>query len=134
MQVACDALKILAQWITFLLTAVTPKLRPTLLEMLIGTMISRNGHITDALFAIRFHRFWGTYHKIIEKGRFEWMKLARRWLELLIQLFGVEAINLAIDDFITFRSSKKAPSCAIHHDHAHRSNRPKFVRGQLRVG
>ena len=134
MQVACYALRTLAQWITFLLTAVPPKLRPTLLELLIGAMISRNGHITDALLAIRIHRFWGTYHKIIEKGRFEWMKLARRWLQLLIHLFGVEAINLAIDDFITFRSSKKAPSCAIHHDHAHRSNRPKFVRGQLRVG
>jgi len=134
MNVALDALKIYAKWITFLLWAVPAKLRPTILELLLGAMISRNGHITDVYLAIRPKKHWNTYFKTIEKGKFAWTKLARRWIQLLLHLFGVDSITLAIDDFITFRSSKKAPSCAIHHDHAHRPNRPKFVQGQLRVG
>lgn len=134
MYVAIDALKLLAEWISFLWVALPIKLRPTLLELLIGAMVCRSGRITDAYLAIAPKRFWGTYFKCLQEGRFCWMKLARRWLQLLIQLMGIEAINLAIDDFITFRSSKKAPSCALHHDHAHRANRPKFVWGQLRVG
>jgi hypothetical protein len=134
MNVAFDALKIYAEWITFLLWAVPAKLRPTLLELLLGAMISKNGHITDAYFAIRPMKHWGTYFKTIEKGKFAWINLAKRWIQLLLHLFKIESINLAIDDFLTFRSSKKAPSCAIHHDHAQRANRPTFVQGQLRVG
>lgn len=134
MKVALDALKVYAEWITFLLWAVPTKLRPTILELLLGAMISKNGHITDAYFAIRPMKHWGTYFKAIEKGKFAWTKLAQRWIQLLLRLFDVKSINLVIDDFLTFRSSKKAPSCGLHHDHAQRANRPNFARGQLRVG
>lgn len=134
MKVASSALKLLAEWISFLWVAFPTKLRPTMLELLVGAMVSRSGHITDAFLAIKTRRFWNTYFKSIQEGRFHWMKLARRWLQLLIQLVGIESINLAVDDFLTFRSSKKAPASALHHDHAHRTNRPRFVWGQLRVG
>jgi hypothetical protein len=38
-----------------------------------------------------------------------------------------------IDDTIVFRSSKKAPGSAIHHQHGAKTNRPTFVRGQCWV-
>jgi hypothetical protein len=40
---------------------------------------------------------------------------------------------LVIDDTIVFRSSKKAPGSAIHHQHGQKTNRPTFVRGQCWV-
>ena len=40
---------LLTRWITFLWQALPAKLRPTLLELLIGAMICSSGHLTDAL-------------------------------------------------------------------------------------
>ena len=39
----------LAQWLTFLWQVVPIKLRPTLLELLIGNILSGSGHVTDAI-------------------------------------------------------------------------------------
>jgi hypothetical protein len=128
-----ETFQLFAQWITFLWQAVPPKLQPTFLELLFGAMISRKGHITSALMCIRAKLHWNTYFKVIEKGHFSWLVIARQWLYLLIQLFQPEELILTLDDFITVRASKKAPSVGLHHDHAKRANRPKFLWGQLRL-
>jgi len=128
-----ETFQIFAQWITFLWQALPPKLQPTLLELLFGAMISRKGHITSAIMCIRRKLHWNSYFKAIERGRFSWLALARQWLRLLIQLFQLKELILTLDDFITVRASKKAPSVGLHHDHAQRANRPHFLWGQLRL-
>jgi hypothetical protein len=129
----CQVLSLFAEWVTILLQAVPVKLRPTLLELLLGCIIARSGHITNALLAIVPRRTWTAYYKAIEYGVFSWLALARQWTILLCNVLLPEEILLAIDDTVNFRSSKKAPSTALHHDHANRPNRPKYVWGQLFV-
>lgn len=129
----CQTIISLAQWITFLWQALPKKLRPTLLELLFGCMISRSGHITQAYLAISPARFWNTYYKVLQKGAWSWMALTKQWLTLICQIILPEEILFVIDDMIVFRSSKKAPSVALHHDHAKRPNRPKYVWGQMMV-
>jgi hypothetical protein len=123
----------LAQWITFLWQALPKKLRPTLLELLFGCIVSGSGHITQAYLAISPVRFWNTYYKVLQKGVFSWMALVRQWLMLICQTILPEEILFVIDDTLIFRSSRKAPSAALHHDHANRPNRPKYVWGQMLV-
>ena len=45
----CATFNLTHRWITFLWQALPAKLRPTLLELLIGAMICGSGHLTDAL-------------------------------------------------------------------------------------
>ena len=133
MRIQLKALSLITEWISFLWMALPAKLRPTFLELLTGAMVSQSGHVTKALLSIRPIRTWTTYFKAIEKGQFFWMKLAKQWLALLMSQLGNKELIVAIDDFITPRSSLKAPSVALHHDHAKRMNRPRYLWGQIRV-
>jgi len=133
MDAQIQVLTLLSHWITMLWQALPAKLAPTLLELLIGSMIGRDGHITSALLAIRYQKSWTTYYKAIEEGRFSWMALAKQWLRLLLNLSPDQVVEFVIDDFLTPRSSPKAPSTGVHYDHAKRPNRPRFISGQLRV-
>ena len=133
MNVPQETFQIFAQWVTFLWQALPPKLQPTLIEMLFGAMISRKGHVTSAIMCIRNKLHWNSYYKAIERGRFFWLLLAKQWLALLIKLFAPNELLVTVDDFITVRASQKAPSVGLHHDHAKRSNRTRFLWGQLRV-
>lgn len=128
-----QALTLFAQWITFVLQAVPAKIRPTLLELLLGCSVARSGHVTEALLAIIPQKTWTAYYKAIEKGVFSWLALAKQWTLLLCKVFMPKEILIVIDDVLLFRSSKKAPSVALHHDHANRPNRPKYIWGQLFV-
>ena len=124
---------LLAEWITFLWKALPAKLRPTFLELLFGCIISRTGHITDAILAIRPGLFWNSYYKAIEKGSYSWLLQMRQWLRLILKIFPSQTVTLVIDDFISVRASKNAPSSKLFHDHAQRANRPQFLWGQMRV-
>lgn len=128
-----QALTLLSQWISFLFQAVPGKIAPTLLELLMGCMVCRDGHISSAILSIRPRLSWTAYYKAIEKGRFQWLALGRQWMRLILNRIPNRSIEFAIDDFPLPRSSKKAPCAAWHYDHAHRPNRPKFLWGQLRV-
>ena len=128
-----QALNALADWITFLFQAVPAKIRPTLLELLLGCIVARTGHISSALLVILPMRTWTAYYKVIQKGVFSWLALSKQWMLLLCKVLAPQEIVLAIDDTVVMRSSKKAPSAALHHDHAKRANRPRFIWGQLFV-
>jgi DDE superfamily endonuclease len=125
--------QVLGQWLTFLWLALPTKLRPTLLELLIGNILSGSGHVTDAILVTFAKTSWTNYFKALQSNGFSWLNLCRRWLELVLRYFPRLTITLVIDDTLTPRTSKKAPSAAIYHDHAHRPNRPPFILGQLRV-
>jgi hypothetical protein len=133
MNLQVKTFQIFAQWVTFIWQALPPKLQPTLLELLFGAMIARRGHIFSAILSIRTALSWNSYYKAVEQGRFIWLLLAKRWLLLLIDVFQLNELVLTLDDFISVRASKKAPAVGWHFDHAKRSNRPKFLWGQLRL-
>jgi hypothetical protein len=133
MRTHLKTLSLITEWISFLWMALPAKLRPTFLELLIGAMVAQSGHVTKALLSIRPMKTWTTYFKAIEKGHFFWMKLAKQWLALLMSQLGDKELIVVIDDFITPRSSLKAPSVGLHHDHAKRMNRPRYLWGQIRV-
>lgn len=130
-----NVLDLLGQWITTVLHALPVKLRPTFAELIIGAIISPKGHITSALASIKYGLSWGAYHKAIEAGKFCHEHLVQQWLEVILSVLpsSTKVLTVAIDDVICMRSSKKAPLAAFHHDHAFRSNRPKFLWGQLMV-
>ena len=130
-----SALKILStitDWISTLFQYVPKKLRPSLLELLVGTIIAA-GHISDALFAIDFFKHWTSYYKILECARFSVLYLAIGWFRLSWSLDANDRPLWAIDDTICFRSSKKAPGADFHFDHSHKINRPDYPLSQLFV-
>jgi len=133
MDMSIQVLALISEWISFLFLAVPPKIAPTLLELLIGCIVCRDGHISSAILAVRSQLTWTTYYKAVERKSFSWPTLARQWLHLLLKLFPDWAIEFAIDDFLVPRASKKAPSAGLHYDHATRPNRPRYIWGQLRV-
>ncbi len=96
-------------------------------------MVCRSGHISSALPAVRPRLSWTAYYRAGEKGRFQWLALARQWMHLILKRIPNRSIEFTIDDFPLPQSSKNAPCAAWHYDHAHRPNRPKFLWGQLRV-
>jgi hypothetical protein len=123
----------LVDWINFLWMAIPIRLRPTLLELMFGAMICKKGPITSALLSIRYKLSWTSYFKVIEKGKYCWLAIAKQWFRLILHVLGEQTITFAIDDFITPRASKKGPAVGFHNDHANKPNRPKFLWGQMRV-
>jgi len=107
MRTSYYAFQLLTEWISFLLAGLPAKPKPTMLELLFDIMISRTGHIADALLSIKSKRTWITYFKAIQKGRFSWLKLAQRWVQLLLKLFG-NLLTLVLDDFIAVHQKTMA--------------------------
>ena len=126
--------KTVSDWLSELMIAVPPKIRPTLLELLVGAIIAKSGHITNLLLAINPEKHWTTYYKAIERATFQWHRIVKKLLALLLSLFDANKdIILAVDDTVVLRSSEKAPGAGIHHNHAKKKNTPSFVLGQLFV-
>jgi hypothetical protein len=125
-------LNTIAEWISTLLKHVPKKLRPSLLELLIGAIIA-SGHISDALLAINFFKHWTSYYKLTEYARFSVTSLAIAWFQLSWSLDHNKRPLWAIDDTICFRSSQKAPAADFHFDHSHKTNRPDYPLSQLYV-
>ena len=119
--------------ITFLAQALPKRSVPTFLELLFGAMLTRSGFVTDAYLAIAAVRHWNSYYKWLHFGKWSWVALGRQTVRLAVQMFPRRRWFLMIDDTIVFRSSHQAPGSAIHHQHGHKTNRPKFVRGQCWV-
>jgi DDE superfamily endonuclease len=76
---------------------------------------------------------WLSYHKWLEKGKWSYLKIMKRWTQLFLQLFPDKQVYLAIDDSIVLRHSKKAPESKIYHQHGCKTNLSQFVRGQCWV-
>ena len=92
------------------MAAVPIKLRPTLLELLVGNILSGSGHVTDAILTVLAKTSWTNYFKPLQSNGFSWLSLCRQWLELVLRYFPRLTITLIIDDMLTPRASKKAPS------------------------
>ena len=100
--------QVLAQWLTFRWQAGPIKLRPTLLELLIGNILSGSGHVTDAILNGLAKPTWTNYFKALQNNGFSWLSLCRRWLDLFLHYVPRITIILVIDDMLTPRTSKRS--------------------------
>ncbi len=121
-------------WITFLSKALPLRSTGTFIELLIGSMITPTGFVTEVYLALDMHNHWTSYYKWLRKGKWSWLALAKQFTRLVLKITNSEEIvHLVIDDTLTLRSSKKAPGSQIHHQHGSKPNLANYVRGQCWV-
>src|SRR5947199_3594052 len=121
---------VLATLIGRLAAAVPGRARATFTELLIGAAVTRGGHVTDAILAVGLSRAWTTYYWLLEHGRWSWLAVWRALLAALATLFEPPVWHVVIDDTVVERISARAPGSLMHHNHAAKPNRPRFLRGQ----
>ena len=129
----CNIPRELSDWITNLGRSLPPRAVRTCLELLIGTMLTRSGFVTQSWLMLNTQKHWTSYYKCLQQGKWSWLALARAFVRLVIQEVGGEIIYLAIDDTLVLRASQKAPASQIHHQHGNKPNLASFVRGQCWV-
>lgn len=123
----------LCYWITFLTRILPRRSQSTFIELLIGAMLSPAGFVTDAYLVVNMVNHWTSYYKWLQKGKWSWLSLARRFVQLAIAVVSDEVFHIAIDDTLTLRASKKAPGSQMHHQHGNKPNLAQYVRGQCWV-
>ena len=101
----CENLLVL--WLNFIIQAVPVRLVATFAELLIGALISGSGHISDALFHVGHQKHYSTYYWFLRHGKWSWVKVNIKLIELITTCFPRPELNLILDDFICPRSSKK---------------------------
>jgi hypothetical protein len=121
---------VLATLIGRLAAAVPGRARATFTELLIGAAVTRGGHVTDAILAVGLSRSWTTYYWLLERGRWSWLPVWQALLGVLEELFAPPVWHVVIDDTVVERLAAGAPGSLIHHNHAAKPNRPRFLRGQ----
>jgi hypothetical protein len=113
-----------------LAAAVPRRARTTFTELLIGAATTRGGHVTDAILAAGLSRRWTTYDWFLQRGRWAWLAVWQALLRVLATLFDPPVWHVVIDDTLVERISAQAPGSLIHHNHAAKPNRSRFLRGQ----
>jgi DDE superfamily endonuclease len=121
---------ILATLIGRIGAAVPARVRTTFLELLIGAVATKGGHVTDAIPTIGLPRAWTTYYWLLEYGRWSWLQVWHGLPGVLTALFAPAIWHVIVDDTVVERISTRAPGSVIHHNHHAKPNRPPFVRGQ----
>ncbi len=120
-------------WITFLSKTLPPRSVGTFIELLVGSMLTSTGFVTDAYLMLDMSRHWTSYYKWLQEGRWSWLSIARQFTRLVMQVVKEDVIYLAIDDTLTLRASKKAPASRTHHQHGNKPNLSAYVQGQCWV-
>jgi hypothetical protein len=117
----------LSTWVREIVLSMPESARSTLAELIVGALLAGGGHVTQAFLALAPRLGWQAYHWMIEHGRF-------RLLDLVAALCAIVRREVAgprrfaiIDDTLAPRSSVTAPGAAVRFDHAHKTNRPKFL-------
>lgn len=123
----------LCHWITFLSGALPARSVPTFLELLIGSLLSPSGHLTDVWLSVQARGHWGTPYKWLEQGKWSWLRLAGYWAVLVARVTSQPVMYWVLDDTLGYRISKKAPGSQEVHNHSRKVNRPGYVRGQCWV-
>jgi len=120
-------------WITFLCKALPLRSTGTFIELLIGSMLTPSGFVTDAYLMLDMRNHWTSYYKWLQNGRWSWLALARQFVRLVMTVVKRDVVHLVIDDTLTLRASKNAPGSQIHHQHGNKPNLAQYVRGQCWV-
>src|SRR3954464_278982 len=121
---------ILTSLVAGLAEAVPRRARTTFTELLLGAATTRGGPVTDALLAAGV---WGRgtgYYWFLQRGRWAWLAVGRALLGARQELFAPPVWHVVIDDTVVERISRRAPGSLVHHTHAAKPNRSRFLRGQ----
>src|SRR3954451_4952991 len=121
---------ILTSLVAGLAEAVPRRARTTFTELLLGAATTRGGHVTDAILAAGLSRSWTSYYWFLQRGRWAWLAVWRALLGALQELFAPPVWHVVIDDTVVERISSRAPGSLVHHNHAAKPNRSRFLRGQ----
>src|SRR4051812_32277544 len=121
---------ILTSLVAGLAEAVPRRARTTFTELLLGAATTRGGHVTDAILAAGLSRSWTSYYWFLQRGRWAWLAVWRALLGALQELFAPPVWRVVIDDTVVERISSRAPGSLVHHNHAAKPNRSRFLRGQ----
>src|SRR3954470_18415413 len=121
---------ILTMLVGRLAEAVPRRARTTFTELLLGPATTRGGHVTDAILAAGLSRSWTSYYWFLQRGRWAWLAVWRALLTALATLFEPPVWHVVIDDTVVERLSTRAPGSLVHHNHAAKPNRSRFLRGQ----
>src|SRR6201988_5143920 len=109
--------------------AVPARARATFLDLLLGAVVTKGGHVTNAILAAGRSRGWSTYYWFLEQGRWSWLRVWSALLAVLTMLFRPAVWYAVIDDSVVERVSTEAPGSLTHYNHNAKPNRPKFLRG-----
>ena len=124
----------LGYYISFLALALPSRSVPTFCELLVASMITTEGFVTQSWLQGRLHNFWGSYHKWLETGRWRSYQVIARFMQLCcLTIPETLPLFLVIDDTFVLRFSDKAPGCGIAFQHAHKLNQARYVLGQCFV-
>ena len=66
-------------WITFLSKALPLRSTGTFIELLIGSMLTPAGFVTEAYLALDMRNHWGSYYKWLRDGKWSWLALAKQF-------------------------------------------------------
>ena len=69
-------------WITFLSKALPTRSIGTFIELLIGSMLTTSGFVTEAYLILDMRNHWTSYYKWLNKGKWSWLGLARQFVIL----------------------------------------------------
>ncbi len=122
----------LFECITFLARALPVRSAPTVIELLIGAMLTQTGFVTGAWLAINPLRSWSAYYRL-QKGKWSWVALGIQMARMVVAFFPQADWFLIIDDTFVYRASRKAPGSGIYHQQGNKANRPQYARGQCWV-
>jgi len=114
-------------WLAALVASNPPRCAGTLLELLLGTMLTDRGLLSRALLAIVPRRCWQAYYWMVERGKLWWLPLVHTLCALLRREFPVARRFVILDDTLVPRSSDQAPGAAVRFDHAQKTNRPDHL-------
>lgn len=120
----------LCDWITFLLSCLPIRSCGTFIELLMGSLLSGSGFVTETYLSIGLKRKWFSYHKWLESGKWSYLALSKKLTEWFLGWSKKWEIYFVLDDTVCYRASQKAPGSLIHHQHGHKVNRPEYVLGQ----
>ena len=128
-----DARTLLGIWVSILGSSQNPRLAATIVELVVGSMLSKRGHITQALLSIVPGRCWQAYFWAIERGGFRLLALIRAICAVAGHGHPGGRRYFALDDTFIPRASKKAPDSVVTHMHTRKPNQPEFMLGQTIV-
>ena len=78
---------------------------PTLIERVVGTLLSRRGWVTEAYLAIAAQRLWSSYYQWWQQGRWPWRRLGQYLAVLRRGSFQQRVGYLVVDDSINCQAS-----------------------------
>src|SRR4051812_19716677 len=117
----------LCRWVGEIVLSIPQPARRTVAELIMGGLLARGGHVTQAFLALTPRLGWQAYHWMLESGPFRLLGLVAALGGIVRREAGMKRCFAVIDDTLAPRASAKAPGAAVRFDHAHKTNRPAFL-------